>query len=602
MKAIRIIIAGVDQFTAAFSKSMKGIEAIGKKVEKVGKTISVGVSLPILAALAVVTSSAAKYEASMSRVGAITGATSQQMAMMNSVAEKMGRTTQFSSVSAAEGFRLMADSGFSVQDSIAGLPSVLELSTMGLVSLAEAVDIADNLTEGYNRNISEMSKINDVMAMTAKRGGIGVKTITDGLLNLSPISQQLGISLEEMSATLGVLGQTGTNMTRGIKGLQTGLAALVNPGTEAIKVFQRLKIKKADIFESNGQLKGMSELLNTLSKSGATATDLMEIFGVQAGPIMGKLLGKGADALKDFQAGLEGSKGTAAGIVAAQEQTFTGQLNKLKASGITLAKSFGDALLPILTPLVGFLTKLSNVFMNLSPGTKRFIVIIGGLIAALGPLLVMIGGVMTFLAPVLSSIAAAGGLIALISNPITLGIAAVMAFVGVITYMSTHLKSKLTGVIAAFFPLAGVVTWIITRWERLLPFFKLLFLALGVLFKGFAGVVSFIFSPIINIVSFLGNLIFKTLDLALGFLEKLSAIALPDWLQKKIGLITEVNAPGGVASTPAGIIQNMSNINKNENKTTIVIDNKAGAKIKTTTDKGDVDLQTYTGALLPLGG
>lgn len=602
MKPIRIIIAGVDQFTAAFAKSMKGIEAIGKKVERAGKTVSMGISLPILAALTLVTSSSAKYEASMSRVGAITGATIQQMEAMNSVAERMGRTTQFSSVSAAEGFRLMADSGFSVQDSITGLPSVLELSTMGLVSLAEAVDIADNLTEGYNRNISEMAKINDVMAMTAKRGGVGVKIITEGLLNLSPISQQLGISLEEMSATLGLLGQTGTNMTRGIKGLQTGLAALVNPGTEAIKVFQKLKIKRADIFESNGQLKGMSDLLNTLSKSGATATDLMEIFGVQVGPIMGKLLGKGADALKDFQTGLEGSKGTAAGIVAAQEQTFTGQLNKLKASGVTLAKSFGDALLPILTPLVGLLTKMSHVFMDLSPGTKRFIVIIGGLLAALGPLLVVLGGVMTFLAPVLSSIAAAGGLIAMISNPITLAIAAVVAFVGIITYMSTHLKSRLTGVIAAFFPLAGIVTWIITRWERLLPFFKLLFFALGALFKGFVAVITPILNPLIDLLSFLGNLIFKTLDGALWVLEKLSSIALPDWLQKKIGLITEVNAPGGVAATPAGIVQNMSNINKNENKTTIVIDNKAGAKIRTSTDKGDVDLQTYTGALLPLGG
>ncbi|MFA7079220.1 MAG: hypothetical protein WC147_12550, partial [Syntrophomonas sp.] len=100
----------------------------------------------------------------------------------------------------------------------------------------------------------------------------------------------------------------------------------------------------------------------------------------------------------------------------------------------------GATLEPILTPLIDMVTNLIGKFNTLSPTGQKVILIIAGLVAAIGPLLIVIGSLLTIL-PVL------GTAIGAISLPIVAVIAGITALVaaGVLLYKNWDtVKEKLT--------------------------------------------------------------------------------------------------------------------------------------------------------------
>lgn len=81
----------------------------------------------------------------------------------------------------------------------------------------------------------------------------------------------------------------------------------------------------------------------------------------------------------------------AVGTTARESDTATGQLNKFKESVKELALSFSEQILPLIVPLIEGLNNLIEKFSGLSDGTKKFIVILAGVVAAIGPVLLIVG-------------------------------------------------------------------------------------------------------------------------------------------------------------------------------------------------------------------
>lgn len=81
----------------------------------------------------------------------------------------------------------------------------------------------------------------------------------------------------------------------------------------------------------------------------------------------------------------------AVGTTARESDTATGQLNKFKESIKELALSFSEQVLPLFLPFIEALNSLIEKFTNLGDGTKKFIVVLGGIVAAIGPIILILG-------------------------------------------------------------------------------------------------------------------------------------------------------------------------------------------------------------------
>ncbi|MCK9288531.1 MAG: phage tail tape measure protein, partial [Sphaerochaetaceae bacterium] len=98
IQPIRIVIQGIDQFSSTIAQSQKKIENFGKGLSQVGKKMSVGLTLPIVAFGASTIKTAADFEKAMNRVQVLTRASEDQFNSLRKQAKDLGRTTVFSAV------------------------------------------------------------------------------------------------------------------------------------------------------------------------------------------------------------------------------------------------------------------------------------------------------------------------------------------------------------------------------------------------------------------------------------------------------------------------------------------------------------------------
>lgn len=150
--------------------------------------------------------------------------------------------------------------------------------------------------------------------------------------------------------------------------------------------------------------------------------------------------------------------GAAQGQAAREAEGASGGMRAFATEIKNIATDIGEVLLPVITPLLASLRDLIKRFGEMSPEMQKTIVIVAGLAAAIGPLLLILGGmssgvsaiigVVTKLIPVISgAIGAVGGLsgaIAFITGPIGIAIAAIAAIIaiGVLLYKNWDENKK----------------------------------------------------------------------------------------------------------------------------------------------------------------
>lgn len=113
----------------------ENLEKFGKKTTDVGKDLSKKVTAPILGIGTVAAKTGMEFEAAMSKVQALSGATAEEMAKLEKQAREMGATTVFSASEAAEAQAFLAMAGYDVAQIMDSLPGLLDLAAAGQLDL-----------------------------------------------------------------------------------------------------------------------------------------------------------------------------------------------------------------------------------------------------------------------------------------------------------------------------------------------------------------------------------------------------------------------------------------------------------------------------------
>lgn len=318
----------------------EALSKAGTGMEKFGRGWTTGVTLPIVGAGAAVITTAANFESSMNRVKGLTGATGNEFNKLRDQARELGATTQYSASEAADGMGFLAMAGFKTNEILGAMPSVLELAASAQMDLASAADITSNILTGYGKNVSELGHVNDVLVKAMTSANVDLNMLGESLKYVGPVASGVGMDFEEVAAAVGLMGNAGIQGSMAGTSLRQAITALINPTKQAKGIMQELKLEVAD---SEGNLKSLTEIVGGLEDSGATAADMMALFGQRAGPAMVSLVEQGSDALGDFTANLKNSEGAAKAIAEVNMQGAKGAFLELKSAGEELALSIADS-------------------------------------------------------------------------------------------------------------------------------------------------------------------------------------------------------------------------------------------------------------------
>jgi len=340
-----------------------------------GKNLTLKVTAPLAAFGALSIKTAADFSKAMAQVNAVTGATVEQFEELNSVARELGRTTQFTATQVAEAMSFMGMAGMTTDQILSAIPDTLNLAAAGALDMGSAANIVTNILAGFGMETDQLGGAVDVLAKAFTSSNTDLLMLGESMKYAGPVAKGFGMSFEETAAIMGIFGNAGIQASMAGTSLRGAIVQL-NSKAEQFGI---------TMYDSAGKMIPMADILEQLEKKGLTAGEMMDLFGLRAGPAMTALLDKGSQALRDFTAELEDAGGTAEYIAKTQMEGLHGSLIRLKSAFEGLQLSIADHMAPTVEALIGKLITLFNWFSDLPSSIRTTVIAIAAFAAALGP-------------------------------------------------------------------------------------------------------------------------------------------------------------------------------------------------------------------------
>lgn len=447
--AVGYLLLDTKGFQSGFSSAMKDMKtfqdesatvsdkfsAMGSALTSVGGTLTKSVTLPLVGVGAAVMKVGSDFEAQMSRVQAISGATGDELKALTDQAIDLGATTAFSAGEAAEGMENLASAGFNTQEIMSAMPGLLDLAASSGAELGTASEIAASAIRGFGLAASDAGHVADVFAEAAARTNAQTEDMGEAMKYIAPVAKAMGQSLEETAAAVGIMSDAGIKGSQAGTSLRSALSRLAKPTEVMLTKMGELGLSFYDAQGNMLPLNGIIEQLET-NMAGLTQEQrnnaLITLFGQESLSGMLALMERGPDELRALTESFEDCDGAAAEMAETMLDNTKGSVEEMMGSIETLAIRLQQVMAPAVTAVIQKITEFVNKLSSLSPETLQMIVTIAGVVAALGPVLLIIGKLSKAIGSIISLIGGAGGLSAILTaltGPIGIVMAAIAALV-----------------------------------------------------------------------------------------------------------------------------------------------------------------------------
>ena len=490
-------LKSLKETTGSASANLAKVSAVsgefGNKVKGVGQSL-----LPVTGALtgvgAASTVMANNFNDAMSQAAGALDKPMSEMEDLRQLAIQTGQDTVFSATDAGNAITELAKGGLTEADIKAGaLKTTMDLAASSGMDLGEAANVVVQAMGAFGLSANESAEAANALAGAAAASSTDVEPLTQALAQCSAGAKNAGWSIQETTAVLARFADAGIEGSDAGTSLKTMLQRLAAPTSEAAATkIETLGIKTRD---ASGNLLGAAEMAQELQDklggldSASRDAALSTIFGSDAMRAATVLMDSGTEGLQKY---IDAANDQEAAQRLANSQMSDGSraIEELKGSLETAAIQIGDTLAPIVQKVAELITSLVNKFSALPEGVQQVIVVVGILIAALGPLLMIIGQIslgISAVASALSKLSGIGGVVMKLIGGIK---TAVTGLLGMIT--AHPVIAVITVIIAALVTLYNKCEWFRDGVNGILKAIK------DVFFTAWDGIVEFFTETIPN--------------------------------------------------------------------------------------------------------
>ena len=424
-------------------------QTAGDKIADAGKKL-LPVTGVVTAAGTAAVKTAADFEASMSKVSAVSGATGADLDALSAKAREMGSKTKFSASEAAEAMNYMAMAGWKTEDMLSGIEGVMNLAAASGEDLAATSDIVTDALTAFGLTAKDSGHFADVLAAASSNANTNVSMMGETFKYCAPIAGSLGFSVEDTAEAIGLMANAGIKSTQAGTSLRTVMTSLSGDVKICGSAIGEVTVATAN---ADGSMRDLSDILADCRAAFAGLTESEKASAAES--LVGKNAMSGFLALMDAGEGdinkLSGAindcDGAAQKMADTMNDNLEGQFTILKSALEELAISFGQLLIPALRDVVQWLQGFVGFLNSLPEGVKKTIVVIALVAAALGPVLIIVGKVISSIGTTMTIIPKLAGVIGtvqkafaalhvtMLANPIALIIAAITALVAAFIYL-----------------------------------------------------------------------------------------------------------------------------------------------------------------------
>ena len=258
--------AALEKAAPAIDGAWKGLKTTVATVAKVAA--AGGAALTAIGAASI--STGKDFETAMSSWKATADANSEEFERARAAAMEMGRTTSKTAKDSANALEYMALAGWSVDDSIKGLPGVLRLSEATEMDLARASDLVTDSMSALGVQIDDLDDYLNIVAKANNKSNQTAEQLMEAYLGVGGTMKNLHVPLAESATALGVLANRGIKASEGGNAMN---AVMINLTTGAGQAGKKMKELGISAFDSNCKFKGLKETLQTVNDAVSGLTE-----------------------------------------------------------------------------------------------------------------------------------------------------------------------------------------------------------------------------------------------------------------------------------------------------------------------------------------
>lgn len=327
--------SGLSSLTAMANAAGNGIKSVTDKAVSGIKTgfKAAGVAAAGFGAYSV--KAGADFDAAMSEVQAISGASGDQLEALRSKAKEMGATTKFSATQSAEALKYMGMAGWSSQEMLDGLPGVMNLAAASGEDLGLVSDIVTDSLTAFGLQAKDTGKFVDVLAATSTASNTNVSMLGESFKYVAPVAGALGYKVEDVSVALGLMANAGIKSSAAGTSLKSALSRLSAPTKQVQEQMNALGIS---ITDSNGEIKPFNQLIGEMRQSFKGLSEEQKVqaattlFGKESMAGMLAILNASDEDFNNLTNAINNSTGAAQEMADVMNDNLKGDLTILKSA------------------------------------------------------------------------------------------------------------------------------------------------------------------------------------------------------------------------------------------------------------------------------
>ncbi|WP_248559194.1 phage tail tape measure protein [Mammaliicoccus sciuri] len=417
---------GFGRMTQSVNKYSDTINQAGMNMRSAGTSGLLYMTMPIVAGFGAAVKVGADFEGQMARVGAIAGSSKKELKAMSDQAVDLGAKTSLSANEVAKGMEELAALGMNTNQIMAAMPGTISAAEASGADLATTASIMASTLNSFKLKASESAKVADILATAANDSAADVKYMGDALKYAGTPANALGVSLEDTSAAIEIMSNSGLEGSQAGTALRASFIRLAKPSEKASKQMEKMGIH---LENSKGKFVGMPALigqfkdeLSGMSKAEKLAS-VAAIVGTEAASGFLALIEAGPKKLEKYSTSLKNSGGASKTAADKMKDNLKGSLEQLGGAFESLAIIIGNAFGPALRKLADAVTFVVDKISKLPKSVIVIGTILTGLAATIPPLLILFGfmatsivNIASVIGPLLIGVSKAGGLMAFLSS------------------------------------------------------------------------------------------------------------------------------------------------------------------------------------------
>lgn len=569
-KVISVAMTFKDAFSNPCKNTIRNLKTMGREAQMTGRTITKAgtsiaragsaltkrVTLPIVAIGAASVKTAADFEASMSNVKAITGASGKDFTDLTEHAKKLGATTAWSAKEVSQAMQYTGMAGWTAKENIEGLKGILDLASASGSELGKTSDIVTDAISAFGYQAKDSAQFADVMTKACTSANVSVDTLGESYKYAAAVCGTMKYSVEDATTALAVMGNNGIKGSTAGNTLKNAITNLAAPTKQMKGAMKELGIS---ITNSDGSMKSLDQIIQNIQGSfkGLTkdqqAAYAKAIFGKQAMAGMLSIIKTSPQDYNKLSKAIKNSGGAADDAAKTQLDNLKGQLTLLKSAAEGAAITIGNKLAPFLKKLTSKIQGVTDWFNKLNDKQVDFIIKIAGIVAAVGPALLIVGKltrtvgrVIMIFGTLTRAIGAAGGIMGLIASPagIVIAVIAALAIVAVLVIKNWSkvkpvFMKLVTFLKTTFGPIFKQIGSLIK--QAVMPVIK----ALGKVFKSLMPIIKSVFQTAIKAVIPIIKALMDTFKKCAPIIKQIFAAAIKalNPIIKTLGKVIKTVAP-----------------------------------------------------------